>query len=152
MYGLEQGDIIARGEGYTLYRRGTCMGMHAPGKITDSVSVSWKRAMGESFTRNGYPRFVWLDMKGCEPDNTMGERFRTASFIRESLRQIEWCAIHTGKTTGVVIVLRTMLRIIGLSHFVLYDDEAEWRAAVDAMKAGRRPGAPAAGAGSTQAR
>lgn len=142
MYGFEASAAVAVGEGFTLYRNGPCMGMRIPSRVTDTVSAAWKRAMSEQFQSHKHPRFLWIDLEGAEPDNTMGERFRSVSFARDALQHIEWCALHTGRSSGSIVVLRTMLRLIGLSHFALYDDAAQWRAAVDEMKQGKCPTLP----------
>jgi hypothetical protein len=139
MYGFDAGDVLTLGDEYALYRRGAWMGMRLTGMINDRVSVGWKRAMGDNFALQGHPRFLWIDIEGAEPDNSMGERFRTVAFARASMKHIEWCALHTGRSVGAVIVLRTMLRLIGMAHFALYDDRIVWRAVVEDMKAGRPP-------------
>lgn len=139
MYGFAPTDAVATGNGFTIYHREHCLGMRLQGSITDAVSAGWKKAMGEHFAMHGYPRFLWIDVQGCEPDNTMGERFRTVNFARKSLAQIEWCALHTGTTAGAVVVLRTMLRMIGLGHFALYTEEERWKQAIDLMQKGQCP-------------
>lgn len=108
------------------------------GVIDDAKSARWRGEVDRHIAERGLPRMCAFDFSVCEPQNSMAARYRTAAWGRALAQQIEWASLFTGGAAGPSVVVRTALRLIGLSHVILRVDENEFQEDVLAMSRGER--------------
>lgn len=137
MYGFGDAERVARGEHYTIWRAPSVLFIHVSGEIDDARSAGWQRALQAEYDRGGYPRFAAMDATGVDPSNSMQSRFRTAQWVRTSFANIEQGAVLVGVRPGPLVVVRAVLRIVGLEKIALFTDRAELQRAIDDFRAGR---------------
>lgn len=138
MYGFDDTHVILSKKQYTLWRRPLVVGLELRGVLSDAVSDAWRADVADEFARGGYPRFYAMDARSVEPESTMAARYRTAVFVKESLQKLEWAVVHIASAKSLVVV-RTVLRVVGLGNCSLVEAESDFHAAIDEMRNGRRP-------------
>jgi hypothetical protein len=146
MHGFEAKDLVDTGAGFTLQRRDHLIGIDVEGVVDDAISDAWRAALAAEIRRRGHPKFLAIDFSRCDPQNSMSARFRTAAFAREHMRTIDWAVLLTGNSPGPLVVVRAVLRTLGLPNLQMTTDAAYFRIGIDRMLRGQRPPAdPSAG-------
>jgi len=99
----------------------------------------WRAGLLAHIERSGYPRFAALDSAASDPHNSLRSRLGTAAFARSLARRIEWGAVLTGPGPGPLVVVRTVMRVVGMPNIYLFQSPAEFGQALASCLAGRRP-------------
>jgi hypothetical protein len=137
-WGLPTDSMVTDADGVAIWRQGRVLLVQVTGVIDDGRSALWRHAVDEHIAERGLPRMCAFDFSGCEPQNSMAARYRTATWGRALAQKIEWASLFTGGAAGPSFVVRTAIRLIGMSHVVLRFDEAEFQLDVSAMLQGKR--------------
>ena len=139
MYGFTDEHLVARVPHVNVWRADDVIGVQAHGVLDDATSDRWRAIVDDDIARKGLPRFIVIDFSQCDPQNSMAARYRTASFAREKMKKIEHCLILTGGTAGPTVVVRAVLRALGLPNLEMTVDPAEFDVTLRAMRRGENP-------------
>lgn len=139
MHGFEAKDLVDTGAGFTIQRRDHLIGIDVEGVVDDAVSDAWRAALAAEMARRGHPRFLAIDFSRCDPQNSMSTRYRTAAFARENMKIIDWCVLLTGSSPGPLVVVRAVLRTLGLPNLQMTTDSKYFEKAIERMIRGQRP-------------
>lgn len=103
--------IVERGDGVVVVR--------FFGDFTDADSDAWKRVAKESFDREGYPRFGYVDPTGGVAVTTLSSRMKTTAFLKETAQHMERVVMVTDTRSSFVV--RTVFRAAGMPNVSLVD-------------------------------
>lgn len=111
--------------------------------VDDEGSVAWRGAVDADIARHGWPRLMILDVHAVVATNSIGMRFKSAGWARNVLQHLEQGVIYSGNNHVSSFVIRTILRLAGMSNVTMLGTEDELRAAVDSYRLGTPlPGVP----------
>lgn len=139
MDGFTDADVKARTPLYTIWRQPQLMGMTVAGVVDDTTSLQWREGLAAEFARGGHPRFFAMDVSGVDPQNSMSGRFRTAAFVREHLKKLEFAALCLAGAPGPLVVVRATLRVVGMRNIMLCNERRRFNLALEMMRRGHRP-------------
>ena len=139
MYGFGDTDVVGRALNTLIWRRDSTMLIQVIGLLDDAVSEGWRGLATADFERQGYPRFIAVDFAHSDPQNSMMTRYRSASFVRETMKRVEYAAVLSGSSAGPTVVIRAVLRTLGLPNLVMLSDADEFTQSVASMLRGVRP-------------
>lgn len=138
MHGFLSSELRREASHFRLWRHGPLLALELFGPVDDEGSERWRREVLEECERHGWPRFVAVDLRRLDPQNTMLGRFRTASTGRVFLSRVEWLYALTGASPGPLIVVRTVLRVIGATNVSFLSAEEDFRKVLAETREGRR--------------
>ena len=139
MDGFTDADVVTRTPRYTIWRQHHLMGMLVDGVVDDAASVAWRTALADAFATHGHPRFFAMDVSGVDPQNSMAGRFKTAGFVREHLKKLEFAVLCTAGASGPLVVVRATLRVAGMRNIMLCNDRRRFAMALEMMRRGHAP-------------
>lgn len=139
MYGFKDPEVIAREAGVTLWRANDTMLIQVVGQFDDAGSDLWRSLATQDFVRQQYPRFIAVDFSRSDPHNSMAARYRSAAFVRETMKRIEYGVVLSGASAGPTVVVRAVLRALGLPNLELMTSEPDFTDAIASMRRGARP-------------
>jgi anti-anti-sigma regulatory factor len=139
MYGFSEPHITAQTNHVTLWRADNVLCVRIEGVLDDAASDRWRTMVSDSIAKQGAPRFIAVDFSQCDPQNSMAARYRSAAFARETMKRIEHGVVLTGGTAGPTVVVRAVLRAIGLPNLDLHTDARAFADAIGTMRKGTKP-------------
>jgi hypothetical protein len=139
MHGFEPADVVEQSAQYTIWRQPLLAGIKVLGRVDDRLSDRWREAVLAEFDKRGWPRYFALDSSDSDPVNSIASRLRTAAFVRDGARRVQWTGVLTTAKAGPLVVVRTVLRVVGVSNVALFTAPVEFRRALDEARVGIRP-------------
>src|SRR5687768_16473864 len=100
MHGFEAADIVEKTASYTIWRQPLLAGIKVLGVVDDRLSDRWREALLSEFGRRGWPRYFALDSSDSDPQNSLACRLRTAAFVRDGARRVQWTGVLTTAKAG----------------------------------------------------
>jgi hypothetical protein len=116
---------------------GAVVGIRIEGALDDERNPVWRAKFDELAEREGWPRFVALDVRDAIPAASLARRMQTAAWGRRTLARIEHATLGIGADGRVSVTVRAILRIAGMNNVTLRSDDDAFFADVDAMLAGK---------------
>lgn len=139
MYGFTDEHLVARAPNVEIWRAEKVILVRIHGVLDDAGSDRWRAMVTDEVAKRGTPRFIALDFSRCDPQNSMAARYRSAAFARDMMKRIEHGLVLTGGTAGPTVVVRAVLRALGLPNLDLLVDAEELAQGIAAMRRGFRP-------------
>jgi hypothetical protein len=136
IHGFDPSQIVAASEYYTIWRAGSAVAMEVRGPVDDARSDGWRAALAHEFARAGHPRFYAMDVSACDATLSAAAAWRTIRFVSSTLRRIEAAALYSRGTDNTVLLVRAMLRAVGMPNIALCVDRAMFHGCIDRMHAG----------------
>ncbi len=139
MQGFTKREVVQETEAFTVWRSGTLVAVELRGLLDDAVSEGWRAGVLLAIERGGQPRFIAVDFSRSDPQNSMASRFRSMAFAREQAQRAEDVVVFTGERSGPRVVVRAVLRAMGLANVHMAASEEAYATAVERMREGKRP-------------
>lgn len=129
-------DVIARGDRWAVARNSRVMVVVLDGDITDDVSETWQAAAQLNIDEVGHSTFGFVVALDAKCMTSLGNRVRTAGFIRRRSKTMKHIVLCTDVQAGFVI--HSVLRVAQIDnvHFI---DESQGQRVLTALRAGLDP-------------
>ena len=127
MHGFETTDVVDKSDFYTIWRQPLLAGIKVIGVVDDRQSDRWRDALLSEFGKRGWPRYFALDSSDSDPQNSIACRLRTAAFVRDGARRVQWTGVLTTAKAGPLVVVRTVLRVVGVPNVAIFTAPTESR-------------------------
>jgi hypothetical protein len=134
---FDNADIVVKDDCHVVYRRGAVLGLCISGVIDDERSDRWRQSLEAEVLRAGFPDYYAIDGTAMRAKNSPGSRLRTALFVRGLMRQARHAVILSSAQTGSTIVMRTLLRLAGVSNIRMVTTVEDFAATLQEMHAGK---------------
>ncbi|MEW5855699.1 MAG: hypothetical protein AB2A00_43390 [Myxococcota bacterium] len=136
MHGFNDHDVVGTAQQFTIWRQGDLVAMEVHGLVDDKVSDAWRAALGAEFRRQGHPRFYAMDVSLSQPRYSVPAHFRTAAFVRETLKHVEHAVVRVPRAGTAALVAESVLTVVGMGNIRLVSDVLEFQGMVDLMRLG----------------
>jgi hypothetical protein len=136
---FSSGALLHGGGFYDVWRCGDVVGIRIEGELNDERNPIWRAWLDDRFAKDGYPRFIALDVRAAIPAASLPRRLQTANWGRKTLSLIEYGSVHLGDSATVSLSVRATLRIAGMSNVVLRSNDEDFDGDVAAMLLGQAP-------------
>jgi hypothetical protein len=127
------------GDWFGVWRVAHTMGIRITGALDDDRNPVWRAKVDELCARDGFPRFIALDVREAIPAASLPRRMQTAAWGRRMLASIEYATLAVGKDARVGITVGAIMRIVGMSNVSLRNHDEAFARDIDAMMRGERP-------------
>jgi hypothetical protein len=118
---------------YAVWRSRDVVGVRIHGPLTDERNPIWRAQVDALCDRDGWPRFVALDVKDAIPAASLPRRVQTALWGKKTLQRITCGSIHLGEDSRVSVTVRAILRVAGMDNVLLRSTDLEFERDVASM-------------------
>jgi hypothetical protein len=130
---------IHDGAWFSVYRASGVLGIKIVGLLDDEKNPVWRAHVDEIMAKDGWPRFMALDVRDAIPGASLPKRMASAAWGKHVLAHIEWGTICVAGDARTGLTVRAILRIAGMTNFHLRAQADAFTRDIDAMIAGTRP-------------
>jgi hypothetical protein len=131
--------LLHQDDFYAVWRSGDVVGVRIVGPLTDERNPLWRAKLDALCERDGWPRFIALDVKSAIPAATLPKRVQTALWGKRTLQRITCGSIHLGEDGRVSLTVGAILRVAGMDNVLLRTSDAAFERDVTLMLRGEKP-------------
>lgn len=136
---FDPNDLIARDGVYTIYRKGSLLGLTLIGIVDNDASNAWREALEQEIIRGDFPDYFAIDGSRMVAKNSPGSRLRTAVFVRGLMRRAKFAVLRASDNSSSKAVIQALLSMAGVKTALVVTNEAAFAAALEALHRGQPP-------------